>query len=274
MAKKKIGIGTIEINKKFINQEEASRYAKRLRQYISYICKKKKYQASVITVVSNIKKEVSTSRYIHTGKRGRPEKELVINDKIANEWYKGNYTTDWHIHILIVSSPSYALRNHIKDYIDKNWSNIPRIYDKEDFDISKLDKKKVYKKTCNIKMADYFIDQSSEIRFLNCNYSVNKDFDYSLKDYYKEYMKLYSNRKRLYNKQCLNPMNENKFLKQLEKIESKFKLVEEYFYSITKEQEIENQKEYMKNRQFNSILNNCNKVQNISRRNRFEETYY
>lgn len=51
MSKAKMGIGTIDINKKFTSYEEASRYAKRLRQYINYICKKYKYQASVITIV-------------------------------------------------------------------------------------------------------------------------------------------------------------------------------------------------------------------------------
>lgn len=40
MSKAKMGIGTIDINKKFTSYEEASRYAKRLRQYINYICKK------------------------------------------------------------------------------------------------------------------------------------------------------------------------------------------------------------------------------------------
>ncbi|MFV0275205.1 MAG: hypothetical protein ACK5HL_03075 [Bacilli bacterium] len=72
----------------------SSRYAKILIQYISYICKKKKYQATVITVVSNIKKEVNDLKYVNSGKRGRPKKELTIYDRIANELYKGNYHTD------------------------------------------------------------------------------------------------------------------------------------------------------------------------------------
>lgn len=53
MDKKIIGIGTIEINKKFNSLEEANTYAKKLRSFISYICKKYKYQIIVITVVSN-----------------------------------------------------------------------------------------------------------------------------------------------------------------------------------------------------------------------------
>lgn len=274
MAKKKIGIGTIEINKKFNSLEEASRYAKRLRSFISYTCEKYKYQATVMTVVSNLKKEVSTSRYVHNGKRGRPKKELVINERIANNWYKGNYHIDPHIHILIVSKPSFTLRNLIKDYIDKNWCEVPSIYGKEKFDISKLGKKKVYKKTCNIKMADYFIDQSAEIRFVSCNYSSEKDFDYSLKDYYREYMKSYSNKKMLIKKHNLKPMSEAIYLKELERIESQFKVIENYFYSITKEQEEKEQKEYMKQVRLSKIKDNYNKVQNISIRDRFEGTYY
>lgn len=74
MAKKKIGIGTIEINKKFVDFNEASKYAKRLRSFISYTCKKNNYQATVMTVVSNIKKGVSSSRYVSNGKKGRPKK--------------------------------------------------------------------------------------------------------------------------------------------------------------------------------------------------------
>lgn len=274
MAKKKIGIGTIEINKKFVDFNEASKYAKRLRSFISYTCKKNNYQATVMTVVSNIKKGVSSSRYVSNGKKGRPKKELVINKYLADKLYNGNCHTDYHIHILIVSKPSFALRDLIKDYIDRNWCEIPSIYEKEKFDISKLGKKKVYKKTCNIKMADYFIDQSAEIRFVSCNYSNEKDFDYSLKDYYSEYMKLQSNKMKLIEKQRLNPMSEKKYLKELEKIESQFKIIEDYFYSITKKQEEREQKEYMKKVRLSKINENYNKVQNISIRDRFEETYY
>lgn len=274
MAKRRIGIGTIEINKKFIDFNEASKYAKRLRSFISYTCKKNNYQATVMTVVSNTKKGVSNSRYIDNGKRGRPKKELVINKYLADKLYNGNCYTDWHIHILIVSKPSFTLRNLIKEYVDKNWCEIPSIYEKEKFDISKLDKKKVYKKTCNIKMADYFIDQSAEIRFVTCNYGGEKDFDYSLKDYYSAYMKSYNNKIKLIKKHKLKPMSEEKYFRELEKIGRQFKIIEDYFYSITKEQEEKEQKEYMEKVRLSKISENYNKVQNISIRDRFEETYY
>lgn len=263
MSKSKIGIGTVEAHKKFNSLEEASKYAKRLRHAIDYICKKKGYQASVMTVVSNMKKGTSDLRYISSGKRGRPKNELV-----ANPLYKGNCNTDWHIHILIVSNPSYMLRNLIKDYIDKNWGNIPS--DKG----NNSSEEKAYKETCNIKISDYFIDQSSEIRFISCNYSGEKDFDYTLKDYYKEYMKFKNNKQRLTKKNIVKPMSEELYLKQLNKIESPFKDVEDYFYSITEKQDKKDQREYMKKIKLSKISSNCNKVQNISRRHRYEESYY
>ncbi len=263
MSKSKIGIGTVEAHKKFDSFEEASKHAKRLRHAIDYICKKNGYQSSVMTVVSNMKKGTSDLRYISSGKRGRPKKELV-----ANPLYKGKCKTDWHIHILIVSNPSYMLRNLIKDYIDKNWGNIPS--DKE----NNSSEEKAYKETCNIKISDYFIDQSSEIRFISCNYSEEKDFDFTLKDYYKEYMKLKSNKQRLTKKNIVKPMNEELYLKQLDKIERPFKDVEDYFYSITEKQDKKDQREYMKKIKFSKISSNCNKVQNISRRHRCEESYY
>ena len=266
MSKKKMSIGTIDINKKFKDQEEASRYAKRLREYIRYICKKYNYQASVMTVISNTKSDVTSLRYVHNGKRGRPRKQLVVmNTYMANVWYKGNFNTDWHIHILIVSKPSYALRNHIKKYVDKNWINVANIREKKEFDISMLNKKKVYKKTCNIKIADYFINQSAEIRFMSCNYSDEHDFKYSLKDYYKEYMKFHYNYIKLHrkNKSLGITMSEEEFIKRYAKIESKFKMIENYFYNITKEDEEKARKDFLKEIKISKIMENYNKMQNV-----------
>lgn len=274
MSKRKTGIGTIEINRRFSSLEETSKYAKRLRQKIRYTCKKKGYQASVITVVSNMKRETSYLRNVNNGKRGRPKRELVINNLIVDNWYNGNPYTDWHIHVLIVSNPSYALRNHIKDYIDNRWDEVPKIYDTEDFDISKLKKKKVYKKTSNIKMVDYFIDQSTEIGFLNCNYSGEKDFAYSLKDYYKEYLRLRSNRSKLDKNHISKLISQKDYEKKLLLLDKQFKVIEDYFYSFTKEQEEKEQKEYMKQVRISKINENYNKLQNISRRNKYVESSY
>jgi hypothetical protein len=46
----------VEAHKKFGSFEEASKYAKRLRNAVNYICNRNGYQASVMTVVSNTKK--------------------------------------------------------------------------------------------------------------------------------------------------------------------------------------------------------------------------
>ena len=91
-----------------------------------------------MVVTSNLRKDVSTLRYKITGKRGRPRKKHDINNIVANSWYKGDYKTDWHLHILLVSKPSYMFRNIIKEYIDKNWNDIPVAYEVEQFDIKKL----------------------------------------------------------------------------------------------------------------------------------------
>ena len=41
MAKKKLGIGQMEINKKFSSYEDVCRYAKNLKQFIYDLCKRK-----------------------------------------------------------------------------------------------------------------------------------------------------------------------------------------------------------------------------------------
>lgn len=272
MAKKKLGIGTVEINKRFKDQNEARKYAKRLNQYIRSICEKKNWQASAMIVIGNLKKEVSLLRYYNNGKRGRPKKELCINERIAYKWYKGDYKTDWHIHILLVSKPSYAFRNAIKKYIDKNWLEVPNRYEKKPFDINKIGGKKVYKKYCNIGMADYFINQSVEVRFCNCNYSEEEDLKYSLKEYYREYLKLDSGIRRFYAKLVKNWIPEDKQLKELKKIKSKFNMIEKYFYDITEDKNKKEVANYMKKMQLNKIAENydnkenINKVQNISRK--------
>ena len=201
MAKSKLGLSTLDINKKFSSEEEAYLYAKRLKEFIRYTCynnRSKDYLAQALICVSNLKKDVSNLQYINSGLKGRPKKQLIIYESIANNWYLGNYNTDWHIHILLVSKPSYAFREIIKKYIDKNWINVSNITDKQDFDINKIKAKKVYKKNCNIKIADYFIQQSSKILFCNYNYGNSKNLDYTLKQYYYEYLKMDSAKRKLY----------------------------------------------------------------------------
>lgn len=243
MAKKKLGMATIEVNKKFKDVVEAFRYAKRLNSFVRYVCKDnadKGWMAQSMIVVSNLKKDVSRLRYVNSGKRGRPRKRLDINERAAYGWYKGDYKTDYHLHILLVSKPSYAFRNVIKEYIDKNWFDIPNAYDKKRFG------KKVYKKNCNIKMADYFIAQSEEVLFCNCNCGEEEDLKYSLKEYYREYLKVDSGKRRLYAKHRKSPMPEDKYLKELDKIEGKFNAIEKYYYDITKDKDRKEAEVFMK----------------------------
>jgi hypothetical protein len=243
MAKKKLGIATIEVNKKFKDVDEAFRYAKRLNSFVRYVCKNnanKGWMAQSMIVVSNMKKDVSRLRYEISGKRGRPKKRFDIDERIAYGWYKGDYRTDYHLHILLVSKPSYAFRNVIKEYIDKNWFDVPNIYDKKRFG------KKVYKKNCNIKMADYFIAQSEKILFCDGNFGEEEKLKYSLKEYYREYLKADSGKRRLYAKHRENPMSEDKYLKALEKIESKSEMIEKYYYDMTKEKDKKEAEAFMK----------------------------
>lgn len=269
MARKKLGIGTVEINKKFKDKEEAFRYAKRLIEHIRYICHKnakKGWYAQAMIVSSDLRKDASRLKYEISGKRGRPRKRLEINENIANNWYKGDYRTDWHLHILLVSKPGYMFRNEIKDYIDKNWIEVPNEYEIEPFDISKLDNKKIYKKCCNIKIADYFIGQCEDVLFCDCNFGEEEKLKYSLREYHNEYLKVDSARRRLIRKHRDNPMSEEKYFKALERIEYKLNAIEEYYLNITKEKDNKQNEQFMKRFQSNEMIENYNKEQDIHRK--------
>lgn len=262
MAKKKLGIGTIEINKKFGSKEEAFKYAKRLREHIRYICEKKAdkgWYAQAMIVISDTRGSTSYVYYEQNGKVGRPKKKIKFSD-FDIKYYNGNMNIEWHIHLLLVSKPSYAFRNDIKTYIDSNWSNISSIYEKSIFDLNKVESG-VYKKHCNIGIADYFINQSSEILFCDYNFSNEERLKYSLKDYYSEYLKSESGKRRLYAKNRKNQMAEDKYLEELERIESKFNIIERYFYNISEAQDKKEVETFMKRIQLNKVNINHNKVQ-------------
>ncbi len=240
MAKAKLGIGQMEINKKFESFEEAYKYAKNLKQFIYDICKRKAnkgWMAQALIVVSETKRDVSRLKCIN-GKY-----ELVYNDVVIDKVYKGIYKTDWHIHILVVSKPCESFRKAIKNYVDKNWIRVDNIYDYEDFNEEDF-KKKVYRKYCNINMAKYFIEQSSARLFCNYNFGNEESIKYSLNDYFKEYMKLEDKRKMAYRK-YLRHWSEERLLKDLEKAESKFKEIEDYYYSLTEKEDKEMVKEFL-----------------------------
>lgn len=276
MAKKKLGIGTIDINKKFKDEEEAIKYARNLQQDIRYMSKTRKWQVSAVIGISRLAKNVSTIDYEITGKKGRPRKKVNINNNEAYGWYNGKYMVDWHIHIVIVSMPSYAARNSIKDYIDKNWTNIGNAHEVSKFDLNKINKGKIYKKKCNVKMSDYIIEQSERVLFCNYNYSGEKDLKYTLKQYYYGYLKMKSAKTRLVRKHIKKPLSEEEYLKRIEKIDNDFLKIENYFLEFSKDEDEKMQKQYLENVKRQKIIERYeeldlkkqlenNKVQNLRR---------
>lgn len=240
MAKAKLGIGQMEINKKFESFEEAYSYAKNLKQFIYDVCKTKAdkgWMAQAMIVVSETKRDASRLKCID-GKY-----KLVYNNEVIDKVYKGAFKTDWHLHILVVSRPCVAFRMAIKKYVDKNWIKVEKIYDYEDFDVEDF-KKKVYKKYCNINMAKYFIEQSTARLFCNYNFGDGEGIKYSLKEYFKEYMQLEDKRRKAYRK-YLRHWSEERLLKDLAKAESKFKEIEDYYYSLSESKDKEMVKEFL-----------------------------
>ena len=259
MAKSKLGMSSFDIDIKFKDKDEARRYAKRLIEKIRYICKKKNWSATAMVCISNTEGNSTYVHYEHTGKVGRPKKVKEIHP------YKSNIEVDWHLHILLVSKPSYAFREEIKNYIDKNWYGGMKY---KDFDVTKLYDKKTYKKNTNIKKAEYFINQADEILFCNYNSNGIVPKGYSLKDLYNTYMKC---------KTALRYARSTGNEKRLA-LEDKYRDIMNFYFNITKEQDKKMIDKFMKKVQLIKIQNNYdlreknNKVQeNMSLRRRVVE---
>ena len=259
MAKSKLGMSSFDIDIKFKDKDEARRYAKRLIEKIRYICKKKNWSATAMVCISNTEGNSTYVHYEHTGKVGRPKKVKEIHP------YKSNIEVDWHLHILLVSKPSYAFREEIKNYIDKNWYGGMKY---KDFDVTKLYDKKTYKKNTNIKKAEYFINQADEILFCNYNSNGIVPIGYSLKDLYNTYMKC---------KTALRYAKSTGNEKRLA-LEDKYRDIMNFYFNITKEQDKKMVDKFMKEAQLIKIQDNYdlrkknNKVQeNMSLRRRVVE---
>ncbi len=259
MAKSKLGMSSFDIDIKFKDKDEARRYAKRLIEKIRYICKKKNWSATAMVCISNTEGNSTYVHYEHTGKVGRPKKVKEIHP------YKSNIEVDWHLHILLVSKPSYAFREEIKNYIDKNWYGGMKY---KDFDVTKLYDKKTYKKNTNIKKAEYFINQADEILFCNYNSNGIVPKGYSLKDLYNTYMKC---------KTALRYAKSTGNEKRLA-LEDKYRDIMNFYFNITKEQDKKMVDKFMKEAQLIKIQDNYdlrkknNKVQeNMSLRRRVVE---
>lgn len=244
MSKSKLGMSSFDIDIKFKDKDEARRYAKRLIEKIRYICNKKNWSATAMVCISNTEGNSTYTHYIHNGKVGRPKKVKEIY------LHKENIEVDWHLHILLVSKPSYAFREEIKKYIDKCWYGGIR---KNSFDITKLYDKKTYKKNTNIKKAEYFIKQAEEILF--CNYNKSDEVvipkGYSLKDLYKSYMKMMTARRyaRTYG-------NEKRLA-----LEDKYYDIMDFYWNITKEQDNKMVKAFMKAAQLIKIAENYERIE-------------
>ena len=259
MAKSKLGMSSFDIDIKFKDKDEARRYAKRLIEKIRYICKKKNWSTTAMVCISNTEGNSTYVHYEHTGKVGRPKKVKEIHP------YKSNIEVDWHLHILLVSKPSYAFREEIKNYIDKNWYGGMKY---KDFDVTKLYDKKTYKKNTNIKKAEYFINQADEILFCNYNSNGIVPKGYSLKDLYNTYMKC---------KTALRYAKSTGNEKRLA-LEDKYRDIMNFYFNITKEQDKKMVDKFMKEAQLIKIQDNYdlrkknNKVQeNMSLRRRVIE---
>lgn len=244
MAKSKLGMSSFDIDIKFKDKEEARRYAKRLIQKIRDICTKKGWSATAMVCISNTEGSSSYIYHEHTGKVGRPRKVKEVYP------YKDNIEVDWHLHILLASKPSYAFRDEIKKYIDKNWYGGKR---KNNFDVTKLYNGKIYKKNVNVKKAEYFIAQSEEILFCTCNRGneIVIPKGYSLKDLYKAYMKMMTARRyaKIYG-------NEKRLA-----LEDKYYEICSFYWKITKEQDDKLVKKFMKEMQLIKIAENYERIE-------------
>lgn len=253
MAKSKLGMSSFDIDIKFKDKEEARRYAKRLIEKIRYVCNKKEWSATAMVCISNTEGNSTYIHYEHNNKVGRPRKIKEIYP------HKSNIEVDWHLHILLVSKPSYAFREEIKKYIDKCWYGGKK---KNNFDISKLYDKKTYKKNTNINKAEYFIKQAEEILF--CTYNKGNEIvipkGYSLKDLNNAYMKMMTARR--YAKTYGNE-------KRLA-LEDNYYKITEFYWNITKEQDKKIIDKYMKEVQLIKIAEN---YERIEKRNKVQENY-
>lgn len=249
MSKSKLGISSFDLNMKFKDKEEAIKYAKRLKEFIRYTCKKKEnkgWSAEAMICISSNKGNSSIVYYEHSGKVGRPKK--VIN-KYHSE--KDSIKVDWHLHILLVSKPMYAFREEIKKYIDKNWNEVK--VEKEKFDYKKIkDKSKIYKKDTNINKAEYFIDQADEVLF--CNYmSVEIIPDgYSLRDLYFAYLKMMT--ARMYNRTIGND-------KRL-RLEDNYYKIKNFYWKLTEEPDKKVVDKFIKQVQLDKIASNYERMKN------------
>ena len=251
MSRSKLGISSFDLNIKFKDREEAYKYAKRLVEFIRYTCKKKKeknWSAQAMICISNTRGNSSYVYYKHNGKVGKPKKIKSIH-----KFKENDIEVEWHLHILLVSKPTYAFIEIIKRYIDKNWVELKR--ETKEFDINEIIKNaKTYKKNTNIKKAEYFINQAEEILFCNYNYTNENiiPIGYSLKDLYNAYMN---------SKTALRYSRSIDTNKRLA-LEDKYDDILKFYFKLTKEQDDKMVENFMKEMQLIKITENYERIEN------------
>lgn len=179
---RKMDFWTIEIATKFENKKDAIKLQKNIIDKFNYECGvHKDYKVQAIIGVSNINGKYVKGIYNkQTGKSGRPVKikDVMEETDYTIEMY-GTLHTKWHLHILVLSSPSETLAQAIKDYLAKNWNIVA--YKKfigkgwGDIDIGKL---------------FYIAKQSDVVKFFGSN---DKRFKYTFRNMYDAMVKQYSN---------------------------------------------------------------------------------
>lgn len=175
---------TIEIATKFNDRKKLDKLQKALIDRFDYEKKKNKdYRIQAIVGISKTNwhyvKGVYNSKSGHSG-RSIKEKDLIEETDFTKMIY-GKLNTKWHIHILVLSSPSETLSRVIKEYIDKNW----------DVSVSYRKFKNGFGYDIDIGMLFYIAEQSESdgIMFVG---SKDKRFTYTFRNMYNEMVKRYT----------------------------------------------------------------------------------
>ena len=180
---RKMDFWTIEIATKFKDKEQALKLQKNIIDKFNYLCGvHKDYMVQVIVGVSNINGKYVKGIYNKkTGKSGRPKKvkDMMEETDFTKRMF-GTLYVGWHVHLLVLSSPSETLAQIIKNYVDKNY-NVGVSYKKFKDD---------EKNDIDIKMLFYIAKQSDNVVFYG---SGDKRFKYTFRNMYEEMVKQYSN---------------------------------------------------------------------------------
>lgn len=181
---RKMDFWTIEVPTKFEDKKQLERLQKALYDKFQAIKgKHKDYMIQAVLGISHTNwhyvKGVYNKKIGGSG-RSIKEKDLIEETDITKVTF-GNLYTKWHLHILVLSSPSETLAKEIKSYIDKNWDvavSYRKFKNGKGYDI-------------DIGMLFYIAEQSESesIMFVGSN---DKRFDYTFRNMYSEMVKKYT----------------------------------------------------------------------------------